>query len=95
MVGTSLCVICPPGKAPELLTPSHDSSPFTPVIVNPPAPRKLGMMLMTILLPLVAGVAFALFTGMWIFLLMSVASSLFMLMHFSGAERKTAVPLRW
>ena len=95
MVGTSLCVICPPGKAPELLTPSHDSSPFTPVIVNPPAPRKLGMMLMTILLPLVAGVAFALFTGMWIFLLMSVASSLFMLMHFFGgrAENRSAAAL--
>ena len=95
MVGTSLCVICPPGKAPELLTPSHDSSPFTPVIVNPPAPRKLGMMLMTILLPLVAGVAFALFTGMWIFLLMSVASSLFMLMHFFGgrAENRGAAAL--
>ena len=95
LVGTSLCVICPPGKAPELLTPSHDSSPFTPVIVNPPAPRKLGMMLMTILLPLVAGVAFALFTGMWIFLLMSVASSLFMLMHFFGgrAENRGAAAL--
>ena len=95
MVGTSLCVICPPGKAPELPTPSHDSSPFTPVIVNPPAPRKLGMMLMTILLPLVAGVAFALFTGMWIFLLMSVASSLFMLMHFFGgrAENRSAAAL--
>ena len=95
MVGTSLCVICPPGKAPELLTPSHDSSPFTPVIVNPPASRKLGMMLMTILLPLVAGVAFALFTGMWIFLLMSVASSLFMLMHFFGgrAENRGAAAL--
>ena len=95
MVGTSLCVICPPGKAPELPTPSHDSSPFTPVIVNPPAPRKLGMMLMTILLPLVAGVAFALFTGMWIFLLMSVASSLFMLMHFFGgrAENRGAAAL--
>lgn len=75
--------------------PSHDSSPFTPVIVNPPAPRKLGMMLMTILLPLVAGVAFALFTGMWIFLLMSVASSLFMLMHFFGgrAENRGAAAL--
>jgi len=75
--------------------PSHDSSPFTPVIVNPPAPRKLGMMLMTILLPLVAGVAFALFTGMWIFLLMSVASSLFMLMHFFGgrAENRSAAAL--
>ena len=95
MVGTSLCVICPPGKAPELPMPSHDSSPFTPVIVNPPAPRKLGMMLMTILLPLVAGVAFALFTGMWIFLLMSVASSLFMLMHFFGgrAENRSAAAL--
>ena len=95
MVGTSLCVICPPGKTPELPTPSHDSSPFTPVIVNPPAPRKLGMMLMTILLPLVAGVAFALFTGMWIFLLMSVASSLFMLMHFFGgrAENRGAAAL--
>ena len=95
MVGTSLCVICPPGKAPELPMPSHDSSPFTPVIVNPPAPRKLGMMLMTILLPLVAGVAFALFTGMWIFLLMSVASSLFMLMHFFGgrAENRGAAAL--
>lgn len=95
LVGTSLCVICPPGKAPELPTPSHDSSPFTPVIVNPPAPRKLGMMLMTILLPLVAGVAFALFTGMWIFLLMSVASSLFMLMHFFGgrAENRGAAAL--
>ena len=95
MVGTSLCVICPPGKAPDLPTPSHDSSPFTPVIVNPPAPRKLGMMLMTILLPLVAGVAFALFTGMWIFLLMSVASSLFMLMHFFGgrAENRSAAAL--
>ena len=95
LVGTSLCVICPPGKAPELPTPSHDSSPFTPVIVNPPAPRKLGMMLMTILLPLVAGVAFALFTGMWIFLLMSVASSLFMLMHFFGgrAENRSAAAL--
>ena len=95
MVGTSLCVICPPGKAPELPTPSHDSSPFTPVIVNPPAPRKLGMMLITILLPLVAGVAFALFTGMWIFLLMSVASSLFMLMHFFGgrAENRGAAAL--
>ena len=95
MVGTSLCVICPPGKTPELPTPSHDSSPFTPVIVNPPASRKLGMMLMTILLPLVAGVAFALFTGMWIFLLMSVASSLFMLMHFFGgrAENRSAAAL--
>ena len=95
LVGTSLCVICPPGKAPDLPTPSHDSSPFTPVIVNPPASRKLGMMLMTILLPLVAGVAFALFTGMWIFLLMSVASSLFMLMHFFGgrAENRGAAAL--
>ena len=95
IVGTSLCVICPPGKAPELPMLSHDSSPFTPVIVNPPAPRKLGMMLMTILLPLVAGVAFALFTGMWIFLLMSVASSLFMLMHFFGgrAENRSAAAL--
>jgi len=53
------------------------------------------MMLMTILLPLVAGVAFALFTGMWIFLLMSVASSLFMLMHFFGgrAENRGAAAL--
>ena len=53
------------------------------------------MMLMTILLPLVAGVAFALFTGMWIFLLMSVASSLFMLMHFFGgrAENRSAAAL--
>ena len=95
LVGTSLCVICPPGKTPELPTPSHDSSPFTPVIVNPPAPRQLGMLLMTILLPLVAGVAFALFTGMWIFLLMSVASSLFMLMHFFGgrAENRGAAAL--
>ena len=95
-VGTSTCMLCAPGKSP-VSSPQlrNDSSPFLPITVNPPAPRRLGMMLMTILLPLVAGIAFALFTGMWIFLLMSVASSLFMLMHFFGgrAENRGAAAL--
>lgn len=67
-------------------------NPFEPVVVNPPAPRKLKQILLSVCLPIVVGLIIALVTGMWFLLLMSAASSLLMLLHFFGgrAENRAA-----
>ena len=63
-------------------------------MVNPPAPRKLKQILLSVCLPIVVGrnPQVALVTGMWFLLLMSAASSLLMLLHFFGgrAENRAA-----
>lgn len=87
----------PPGSSPgepaQMLAPLGDAgNPFEPVVVNPPAPRKLKQILLSVCLPIVVGLTIALVTGMWFLLLMSAASSLLMLLHFFGgrAENRAA-----
>lgn len=87
----------PPGSSPgepaQTLAPLGDAgNPFEPVMVNPPAPRKLKQILLSVCLPIVVGLIIALVTGMWFLLLMSAASSLLMLLHFFGgrAENRAA-----
>ena len=81
------------GEPAQTLAPLGDAgNPFEPVIVNPPAPRKLKQILLSVCLPIVVGLIIALVTGMWFLLLMSAASSLLMLLHFFGgrAENRAA-----
>lgn len=81
------------GEPAQTLTPLGDAgNPFEPVVVNPPAPRKLKQILLSVCLPIVVGLIIALVTGMWFLLLMSAASSLLMLLHFFGgrAENRAA-----
>lgn len=82
-----------PGESAQMLAPLGDAgNPFEPVVVNPPAPRKLKQILLSVCLPIVVGLIIALVTGMWFLLLMSAASSLLMLLHFFGgrAENRAA-----
>lgn len=82
-----------PGDPAQTLAPLGDAgNPFEPVVVNPPAPRKLKQILLSVCLPIVVGLIIALVTGMWFLLLMSAASSLLMLLHFFGgrAENRAA-----
>ena len=82
-----------PGEPAQTLAPLGDAgNPFEPVVVNPPAPRKLKQILLSVCLPIVVGLTIALVTGMWFLLLMSAASSLLMLLHFFGgrAENRAA-----
>ena len=82
-----------PGELAQTLAPLGDAgNPFEPVVVNPPAPRKLKQILLSVCLPIVVGLIIALVTGMWFLLLMSAASSLLMLLHFFGgrAENRAA-----
>ncbi len=81
------------GEPAQMLAPLGDTgNPFEPVVVNPPAPRKLKQILLSVCLPIVVGLIIALVTGMWFLLLMSAASSLLMLLHFFGgrAENRAA-----
>ena len=81
------------GEPMQMLAPLGDAgNPFEPVVVNPPAPRKLKQILLSVCLPIVVGLIIALVTGMWFLLLMSAASSLLMLLHFFGgrAENRAA-----
>lgn len=81
------------GEPAQMLAPLGDAgNPFEPVVVNPPAPRKLKQILLSVCLPIVVGLIIALVTGMWFLLLMSAASSLLMLLHFfgGGAENRAA-----
>lgn len=81
------------GEPAQMLAPLGDAgNPFEPVVVNPPAPRKLKQILLSVCLPIVVGLVIALVTGMWFLLLMSAASSLLMLLHFFGgrAENRAA-----
>lgn len=81
------------GEPAQMLAPLGDAgNPFEPVVVNPPAPRKLKQILLSVCLPIVVGLIIALVTGMWFLLLMSAASSLLMLLHFFGgrAENRAA-----
>ena len=82
-----------PGEPAQMLAPLGDAgNPFEPMVVNPPAPRKLKQILLSVCLPIVVGLIIALVTGMWFLLLMSAASSLLMLLHFFGgrAENRAA-----
>ena len=82
-----------PGEPAQTLAPLGDAgNPFEPVVVNPPTPRKLKQILLSVCLPIVVGLIIALVTGMWFLLLMSAASSLLMLLHFFGgrAENRAA-----
>lgn len=82
-----------PSEPAQTLAPLGDAgNPFEPVVVNPPAPRKLKQILLSVCLPIVVGLIIALVTGMWFLLLMSAASSLLMLLHFFGgrAENRAA-----
>lgn len=75
------------GEPVQTLAPlGNTSNPFEPVGVNPPAPRKLKQILLSVCLPIVVGLIIALVTGMWFLLLMSAASSLLMLLHFFGGQ---------
>ena len=81
------------GEPAQMLAPLGDAgNPFEPVVVNPPAPRKLKQILLSVCLPIVVGLIIAQVTGMWFLLLMSAASSLLMLLHFFGgrAENRAA-----
>ena len=81
------------GEPTQMLAPLGDAgNPFEPVVVNPPAPRKLKQILLSVCLPIVVGLIIVLVTGMWFLLLMSAASSLLMLLHFFGgrAENRAA-----
>ena len=81
------------GEPVQMLAPLGDAgNPFEPVVVNPPAPRKLKQILLSVCLPIVVGLIIVLVTGMWFLLLMSAASSLLMLLHFFGgrAENRAA-----
>ena len=81
------------GEPAQMLAPLGDAgNPFEPVVVNPPAPRKLKQILLSVCLPIVVGLIIVLVTGMWFLLLMSAASSLLMLLHFFGgrAENRAA-----
>lgn len=82
-----------PGEPAQTLAPlGNAGNPFEPVVVNPPVPRKLKQILLSVCLPIVVGLIIALVTGMWFLLLMSAASSLLMLLHFFGgrAENRAA-----
>lgn len=81
------------GEPAQTLAPLGDAgNPFEPVVVNPPTPRKLKQILLSVCLPIVVGLIIALVTSMWFLLLMSAASSLLMLLHFFGgrAENRAA-----
>ena len=81
------------GEPAQTLAPLGDAgNPFEPVVVNPPTPRKLKQILLSVCLLIVVGLIIALVTGMWFLLLMSAASSLLMLLHFFGgrAENRAA-----
>ena len=81
------------GEPAQMLAPLGDAgNPFEPMVVNPPTPRKLKQILLSVCLPIVVGLIIALVTGMWFLLLMSAASSLLMLLHFFGgrAENRAA-----
>lgn len=81
------------GEPAQTLAPLGDAgNPFEPVVVNPPTPRKLKQILLSVCLPIVVGLIIALVTGLWFLLLMSAASSLLMLLHFFGgrAENRAA-----
>lgn len=81
------------GEPAQTLAPLGDAgNPFEPVVVNPPTPRKLKQILLSVCLPIVVGLIIALVTGIWFLLLMSAASSLLMLLHFFGgrAENRAA-----
>ena len=71
-----------------------EPNPFEPVSVTPPPPRKLTHILLSICLPILVGLAIALLTGMWFLLLMSVASSLLMLLHFFGGKAENCAATR-
>ena len=76
-----------PGEPAQMLVPlGNAGNPFEPVVVNPPAPRKLKQILLSVCLPIVVGLIIALVAGMWFLLLMSAASSLLMLLHFFGGR---------
>ena len=78
------------GEPVQTLAPlGNTSNPFEPVGVNPPAPRKLKQILLSVCLPIVVGLIIALVTGMWFLLLMSAASSLLMLLHFFGGQAES------
>ena len=78
------------GEPVQTLAPlGNTSNPFEPVGVNPPAPRKLKQILLSVCLPIVVGLIIALATGMWFLLLMSAASSLLMLLHFFGGQAES------
>lgn len=81
------------GEPAQTLAPLGDAgNPFEPVVVDPPVPRQLKQILLSVCLPIVVGLIIALVTGMWFLLLMSAASSLLMLLHFFGgrAENRAA-----
>ena len=78
------------GEPAQMLAPLGDAgNPFEPMVVNPPAPRKLKQILLSVCLPIVVGLIIALVTGMWFLLLMSAASSLLMLLHFFGGQAES------
>ena len=78
------------GEPVQTLAPlGNTSNPFEPVGVNPPVPRKLKQILLSVCLPIVVGLIIALATGMWFLLLMSAASSLLMLLHFFGGQAES------
>ena len=79
IVGSSTCLLTAPGQSPAL--PQSTGSPFEPVTSPTQAARKLGTLIIMVCLPLIIGVAVATLTGMWMFLLMSLASSALMLLH--------------
>ena len=78
-MGSSTCLLTAPGQSPAL--PQSTGSPFEPVTSHTQAARKLGTLIIMVCLPLIIGVAVATLTGMWMFLLMSLASSALMLLH--------------
>lgn len=79
MLGSSTCMLTAPQEAPA--TGTAPTSVFEPVVVNTQAARKLGTLIVMVCVPIVIGVTIAALTGMWFFLLMSLASSALMLIH--------------
>ena len=62
------------------------------VEIELPAPRPKALQVAMILMPLIVGLTIALFTGLWLILAMSVASSMLMALHMishRGESRKT------
>ena len=88
-VGGSEFILSPPmadsstsHSAQPLLSESPVSiSPCEPLTASMPTQRPLVQTLLMIFMPLIMGVAIALMTGMWFFMIMAVASSAMMAVH--------------
>lgn len=74
------------------LVPSSEAASADPVAVEVDKPRSMLQLILMAVLPMIIGLVVAMITGMWLFLLMSLASTVIMGSHMfihKGASRST------